>query len=197
MPFNYPPLPYFAGFTAFTPEVPKLYWDVKSQEQRIFELCKEFHKVVCYANELAKRINALSDDVEDTLEDFENRLTEQLEEQNKKIDEQLAAQNEKVDKALADMREYIDLKFEEYAEGMLLYDITTGEYRPSYQAMRRLFQALSFDHKGDEQIVEFIGSNYTVAQLAQQTVYHTAYSSRRDVIIDDQRQAETLFEGMN
>lgn len=195
MAFGYAPLPYFIGFTAFTPEVPKLYWDVKSQEQRILELCKEFHKLVCYSNALADRINLLNSDVEETLKDFEDRMNAQLAEQDKKIAEQLAEQDAKVTRELQKMREYIDAKFDEYAQGMTIYDVTTGTYRPGYQAMRRLFQALSYDHKGDAQIVEYIGHNLTVAQLAQQTVYHTAYSNRRDVIIDDQKQAELAYEG--
>lgn len=47
----------FAGFTEFTTSVPKLYWNVKSQEQRILALCEQFHKMVCYADMLGDKIN--------------------------------------------------------------------------------------------------------------------------------------------
>ncbi len=52
-----PYLPFFAGFAAFTPEIPKLYWDVKSQEQRYFTLCKEIHKLICYVDSIADNVN--------------------------------------------------------------------------------------------------------------------------------------------
>lgn len=58
-------IPSFAGFTAFTPTIPKMYWDVKSQEQRIFGLCKLLNKVICYADMLG-----------DTAENHEERITE-------------------------------------------------------------------------------------------------------------------------
>ena len=87
MIFNYVPLPYFFGFTAFTPEVPKLYWDVKSQEQRYFTLCKEFHKMTCYANALADRINTITTDLETVMADFEAKVNAQLEAQNQVLEQ--------------------------------------------------------------------------------------------------------------
>lgn len=188
MPYSYigTALPYFVGFTAFTPEIPKLYWDVKSQEQRIKDLCMQFHKAVCYMDAIAKQVNGLSTEIEQTLADFKQQVSEQLAAQDAKVAEQLAAQDAKVEAALQDMREYIDSKFAEYAQGLLMWDVTTGRYRPSVEATRRLFQALSYDHTGPRQLVSVCAQNLTVGQMAAQTVYNVAYSDRDTITIDDQ-----------
>lgn len=55
--------PWFAGFTDFTPTVPKLYWDVESQEQRIHALCRQLHKLICYADMLGNKIIENHDDI--------------------------------------------------------------------------------------------------------------------------------------
>lgn len=52
-----PWLPYFAGFTEFTSAIPKLYWNVESQEQRILALCKQLHKLICYIDCVAEHVN--------------------------------------------------------------------------------------------------------------------------------------------
>lgn len=64
-------LPYFAGFTAFTPEVPKLYWDVKSEEQRYFLICEHLHKVICYLDCMSDKINIDHDEIEELKRLFE------------------------------------------------------------------------------------------------------------------------------
>lgn len=179
-------IPPYWGWTSYTPVIPKLYWDVYSQEERIKRLCLEYDKLTHYASLIAESVNGISEQVEQTINDFKQQVTEQLNAQNEAIAEQLAAQNAKVESELAAMRKYIDDKFNEFAQGTQTYDVTTGTYRPSYQAMRRLFQALSYDHKGDEQLVSYMAENNTVAQLGMMTVYQAAYSTRHDIIIDDQ-----------
>lgn len=64
-------VPWFAGFTEFAPAIPKLYFDVESQEQRIFALCKQFHKMVCYADMLGDKINLDHADIVELQELFE------------------------------------------------------------------------------------------------------------------------------
>lgn len=186
MPTNFLPLPFFAGFTAFTPEVPKLYWDVKSQEQRYFMLCKEMHKLICYADSIADRLNNITAELEETMEQFKADITAQLAEQDAKITAQLAAQDAAVSKALAEMRSYIDYRFDTIAEGMNIYDVTTGEYRPSDEALRRLYSALAFDHTGERAIVSEVAENLTVEQLANVTVYKAAWSNRDTIVINGQ-----------
>lgn len=61
-------IPSFAGFTAFTPAIPKMYWDVKSQEQRIFGLCKMLNKVICYADMLGENVDEIAKTLQDILD---------------------------------------------------------------------------------------------------------------------------------
>ena len=183
-------IPSYWGWTQYTPVIPKLYWDVYSQEERIKRLCKEYDKLTHYASMIAKAVNELNKKIDDSIEDINNKIEEKFEKQNDYIKEQIKSQNMKIEKSLKDMKNYIDYKFDEYAASMLMYDVTTGTYRPSIEATRRLFQALSYDHVGDRQLVSFLADNNTVSQLAQETVYHVAYSNRADIIIDDQNLTE-------
>lgn len=69
------PIPPFWGFSNFTPVIPKLYWDVKSQEQRILNLFDLLNKAICYMDELGAGINGFDDAVkalQDELAKLEN-----------------------------------------------------------------------------------------------------------------------------
>lgn len=44
------------GFTDYVPTVPQLYWNVDGNEQRYHLLCKQLHKLVCYADMLGQKI---------------------------------------------------------------------------------------------------------------------------------------------
>ena len=59
------PIPPFWGFSAFTPTIPKLYWNVKSQEQRILNLFDLLNKLVCYCNNMGLQINVNAQDIAD------------------------------------------------------------------------------------------------------------------------------------
>ena len=58
------PIPPFWGFSAFTPTIPKLYWDVKSQEQRILNLFDLLNKLVCYCDNMGLQIDVNAQDIE-------------------------------------------------------------------------------------------------------------------------------------
>ena len=64
-------VPPFAGWTNFTPTVPKMYWDVKSQEQRIKGICEMVHKIICYADMLGEKININRADIDELQEQLE------------------------------------------------------------------------------------------------------------------------------
>lgn len=70
-PMVYNSLPGYAGFTSFTPTIPKLYWDVYSQEERIKRICMELHKLCEYANALNININLNHDMIETLRLEFE------------------------------------------------------------------------------------------------------------------------------
>ena len=178
-------VPSFWGWTTYTPVIPKLYWDIYSQEERIKRLCLQYDKLTHYASMIAEVLNDQTQNIDDILDAFQKKLDEQIAEQNQNIADQLAAQDAKVTAQLNAIMKYVQEQFEQIAEGQLMYDVTTGEYRPSIQATRRLFQALSFDHKGTTQLVSYYADK-TVEQLAAKTVYNAAYSTRCRVVIDDQ-----------
>lgn len=185
MLFNYPLLPFFAGFTAFTPEVPKLYWNVKSQEQRYFTLCRELHKMICYADMLANHINLLTSDLNATIEDIEDKVNDALDSQNEKVNEALRDQNVKINEELTQLKTYIDDRLESMILSSEIYDVTTGTYRPSDETLRRLYSALAYSNTGNRALVENVASQ-TVEDLSTQSVFHVGYSERDTIIIDDQ-----------
>ena len=59
------PIPPFWGFSAFTPTIPKLYWDVKSQEQRILNLFDLLNRLVCYCDSMGLQIDVNAQDIAD------------------------------------------------------------------------------------------------------------------------------------
>lgn len=64
-------LPLYQAFTQWTPVIPKMYWDVYSQEERIKAICKEIEKIVAYANTLGIQINTNTDEIEKLIKQFE------------------------------------------------------------------------------------------------------------------------------
>ena len=58
-------VPPFAGYTEFTTSIPKLYWNVKSQEQRILAICEQLHKLICYSDMLGEKVNIDHDHIEE------------------------------------------------------------------------------------------------------------------------------------
>ena len=59
------PIVPFWGFSAFTPTIPKLYWDVKSQEQRILNLFDLLNKLVCYCDSMGLQIDVNAQEIAD------------------------------------------------------------------------------------------------------------------------------------
>ena len=174
-------VPNFWGWTQYTPVIPKLYWDVYSQEERIKRLCKELDKLCHYASYLAGLISANVDAIEAMKTYVDTSVKESEERVTKELNAYEVAQDEK----LNELKIYVDEKFVDYAIGAMTYDVTTGSYRPSYESMRRLFQAITYDVKGDAQLVSTI-ANMKVSELANHTVYNVAYSDRATCVIDDQ-----------
>ena len=82
----------FWNFTDYTPTIPKLYWDVRSQEQRILNLFELVNKVICYAdyigtdiddlidmvNELSARLDTVLDEVEEELQETKDWVNDRI-----------------------------------------------------------------------------------------------------------------------
>ena len=63
--------PSFAGFTEFTPVIPKMYFDVHSVEQRYHVLCRQLHKLVCYVDMFGEAMNITREEIEELKEQFQ------------------------------------------------------------------------------------------------------------------------------
>lgn len=63
--------PRWSSFLDFVPTVPQLYWNVDGNEQRYHLLCKQLHKLVCYADMLGMKINIDHDAIEKLEAEFE------------------------------------------------------------------------------------------------------------------------------
>ena len=66
------PIPPFWCFSAFTPTIPKLYWNVKSQEQRILNLFDLLNKLVCYCDSMGLQIDVNAQDIADLKEELKD-----------------------------------------------------------------------------------------------------------------------------
>lgn len=64
-------IPSFWGFTEFTSSIPKMYFDVKSQEQRIHRICELLNKLICYAGYLGDKGNEFANELETLANEFE------------------------------------------------------------------------------------------------------------------------------
>ena len=96
MPAYLPTLnwPIYSGWTAFTPTIPKMYWNVYSQEERIKDLCCQYKKAEQYLDFVAKLTNdwvgEYTDEVQAKLDELEYLLWNGLEKAvDKWIDENL------------------------------------------------------------------------------------------------------------
>lgn len=61
----------FWGFTEFTPTIPKAYWAVKSQEQRILAISDLLDKLICYSDYLGDNLGITREELEALQAEFE------------------------------------------------------------------------------------------------------------------------------
>ena len=106
------PFPPFSGYTWNTPVIPKLYWDVYSQEQRLKTLCMEYAKLIAYNSDLADTLNNYIEIV-NTLEE---KLPELVNEEVKQEVQELVTTGqfaEMVQEAIATLTEELNQKIED------------------------------------------------------------------------------------
>ena len=60
--------PIYSGWGQYTPVIPKMYWDVYSQEQRLKQLCMNFDKVEHYLDYVAELMNEWNIEFTDEIE---------------------------------------------------------------------------------------------------------------------------------
>lgn len=90
----------FWSWTAFTPTIPKLYWDVRSQEQRILNLCKLLDRVINYVDYVASTYNQNADDI--------IKLDKRITALAAAIRSEIAAVQGNLDKATEELTKYTD-----------------------------------------------------------------------------------------
>lgn len=64
-------IPPFWGYTEFTPTIPKMYWNVRSQEQRLLRISELLDKLICYADFLGDNVEINKEDIEALKNEFE------------------------------------------------------------------------------------------------------------------------------
>jgi hypothetical protein len=65
-------IPSFMDWTAYTPVIPKLYWDIYSQEERIKRLCKQYDKLCHYSSAIANQVNLNTTELAEIAQEFED-----------------------------------------------------------------------------------------------------------------------------
>ena len=81
-PLSIPP---FWGWTTYTPVIPKMYWDVYSQEERIKRLLKDHDKLVHYASYLAENIQTLDNQQVALSEQFDKFINGEYDEYYERV----------------------------------------------------------------------------------------------------------------
>lgn len=130
-------LPPYWGWTAYAPVIPKFYWDVYSQEQRIKHLCEEYDRLAHYASMLAEEMNAIEAVTPEELQAVVDRFNAQL----------------------AALKELI----EQLGAGTLQWDVQHGDYRDTVEAQRDMFNDVTVRSMT---IAEFNALDLTVETLA-------------------------------
>lgn len=63
--------PRWWAFTDYTPVIPKFYWDVYSQEERIKAICEYLWKTICFSENTADNYQAVLDALDKLQAEFE------------------------------------------------------------------------------------------------------------------------------
>lgn len=103
------------------PTLPKFYWEVKSQEQLINYICCYLESLKNYVNELVDYVNGL----EERIETVETTIAEKF----PVIEQEIQT---------------LKVQMQAIAQNALVYDITTGLYRPSMAVSRRMWQTATY-----------------------------------------------------
>lgn len=140
-----------SGFTAWTPVIPKLYWDVYSAEQRMKAICERISKAEQYMDYVA-----------DTVNDY-----------SKNISDEVAAELEQAHIELMNLREELIELVMQIGEGSLVWNVQYGKYDSSINSIRDMFadvtvHALYIDELNalDMTVEELANSGLNVKGLA-------------------------------
>lgn len=121
-------IPRFMGFTAFTPTIPALYWDVYSEEQRMKAICEQLCKLIHYADMLGIEVSEMQRILNDIVAGkFDEMIEAAIERWFEENEPELKAN---VDKLMADEEKLAFAAFDfENAEAYLRKPITYDGHR--------------------------------------------------------------------
>lgn len=97
-----------------TPVIPKMYYDVYSEEQRWKEICCWLEKLTKYTDELAQLVNwiknnyATKDELADEVLKLNNRITQEVKDLNSRITQEVATLNTRIDAEINTLNKRVD-----------------------------------------------------------------------------------------
>lgn len=144
------PMPYWLAFTAGTPVIPSLYWDVKSAEQRWKEICCDLTKLIEYANQLAVNENALHEH----LNDIEGAVNIQIQNEFEILEKKFDLFKFEIQNLINDIE-----------SSMTVWDVQHGTFKTAKDAMRDFFNDVTVDGYNIADYREY-GKYKTVDELA-------------------------------
>ena len=152
--------------TEYTPVIPKIYWDVYSQEERYKWLCLEYDKIMHYLAETIKYIN-------DNEGKYDNDI-DTLYELTKKLGASL---------------DNVIVQLDKIVETLPVYDPTQGKNVTSREAMRNMFRELAVFGARTNQI-----ATLTAEQAAATTCLEMAVIGNKTVFGNPEPRVTQLNE---
>ena len=156
----------FPWITEYTPVIPKIYWDVYSQEERYKWLCLEYDKIMHYLADTIKYIN-------DNEGKYDNDIAT-LYDLTKKLGASL-------DNVIAQLDKIV--------ETLPVYDPTQGKNVTSREAMRNMFRELAVFGARANQM-----ATLTVEQTAATTCLEMAVIGNKTVFGNPEPRVTQLNE---
>ena len=135
-------IPPFWGWTWSSPAVNSLYYDVVTDEERVFNLCKNFQRLIDYSNEISSVVNELSTQIDDELTDAVDEIEDLFNSFKSEIMTIIAG----------------------IAEGSLQWDVQLGTYQSTVTAQRDMFNDVTLHALTVDALAE---SDYTVDTLSE------------------------------
>lgn len=146
---------FYPWLLSTTPVIPKLYYDVYSDEQRTKEICKLLNSLIDYSDQQTKQINENTQAIKNVEQSFE--------ETKKEIAATLADFQTRIKKFDARVTA-LEHKMNALEQQALIYDPTQGRYTASVNAMRNVINILATGENLGT--CDDIAAKYTIETLA-------------------------------
>lgn len=137
-------MPFFGGFTNFSPITPEVFWNVYSAEQRYKYLCEWLAALTEYAGVVASELNDAVERLDALAAKYESTVP--------KLDERVSELEKALDTLIT---------------SMLVYDPTKGVYTGSMDQARRMLQILGNPSDEHLTVQTIADTGTTVADLGK------------------------------